>query len=262
VAGGKGGGIFLGTTTATVQGNVVQDNFAGGDGGGAYGQGVWRDNTFSDNEAAGRGGGVCAGGTLMGNVVISNTALNGGGICLEENGSALLVNNWIVDNQATSQGSGLFVTGFQPRLMHNTIARNTGGAGLYVEFSSGYTSVVVLTDTILVDHDVGISVTAGCTATLEATLWGNNIDWAGGGTIVTGTVNVWGDADFLDPEAGDYHIGAGSAALDVGVDAGVATDIDGDPRPLGAGYDLGADEASWEPIWRIYLPVLVRGGGA
>jgi hypothetical protein len=34
----------------------------------------------------------------------------------------------------------------------------------------------------------------------------------------------------------------GSAAIDQGVDAGVATDIDGDARPCGQGYDLGADE--------------------
>ena len=181
VAGGNGGGIYLGTTTATVQGNTFQDNQAGADGGGGYGQGMWSANTFADNEAAGRGGGVCAGGTLMGNVVISNTALAGGGICLDEHSDALLVNNWIIDNQATSQGSGLLLTGPQPRLVHNTIAYNTGGAGLHVAFSSGYTSVVALTNTILVSHEIGISVTAGCTATLEATLWGNDTDWAGGG---------------------------------------------------------------------------------
>jgi hypothetical protein len=46
----------------------------------------------------------------------------------------------------------------------------------------------------------------------------------------------------VDPDSGDYHIGPGSAAIDAGVDAGVTTDIDGEARPFGAGYDLGADE--------------------
>jgi uncharacterized repeat protein (TIGR01451 family) len=46
----------------------------------------------------------------------------------------------------------------------------------------------------------------------------------------------------VDPDAGDYHIGFGSAAIDAGVDARVYHDIDSDPRPLGGGYDLGADE--------------------
>ena len=46
----------------------------------------------------------------------------------------------------------------------------------------------------------------------------------------------------MDPDNGDYHIGPGSGAVDTEVGAGVMTDIDGDARPFGAGYDLGADE--------------------
>lgn len=49
----------------------------------------------------------------------------------------------------------------------------------------------------------------------------------------------------MDPDAGDYHITEGSAARDAGVNAGVTTDIDGQARPQGAGYDIGADE--WHP---------------
>jgi hypothetical protein len=67
------------------------------------------------------------------------------------------------------------------------------------------------------------------------------------GTILTGTVNVWGDPAFLDPDGGDYHIGLGSAAVDAGIDAGVTVDIDGEPRPMGGGYDIGADEVSPGP---------------
>jgi hypothetical protein len=90
---------------------------------------------------------------------------------------------------------------------------------------------------------VGITVTTGNTVTLEGTLWyGNGQDAGGGGTIVTGTVNVYGDPDFVAPEMGDYHIGLASAAIDAGVDAGVIDDIDGDVRPQDAGYDIGADE--------------------
>ncbi len=104
-----------------------------------------------------------------------------------------------------------------------------------------------MTDTILVSHTVGISVTAGNTATLQATLWGsgawaNGSDWGGAGSITTGTVNVWGDPAFVNPDAGDYHILPTSAAVDAGVHAGVTTDIDGDARPYGNGYDIGADE--------------------
>ena len=118
---------------------------------------------------------------------------------------------------------------------------------------------------------MGITVTAGNpflagdnTATLEATLWGdgawaNGADWGGAGNIFTGTVNVWGDPAFVNPSAGDYHIGLTSAAIDKGVNAGVGDDIDGDPRPQGGGYDIGADEfAGAAPESKIYLPLIMR----
>lgn len=41
---------------------------------------------------------------------------------------------------------------------------------------------------------------------------------------------------------GDYHIQGSSPAVDAGSDAGVADDFDGEPRPAGAGFDIGADE--------------------
>ena len=65
----------------------------------------------------------------------------------------------------------------------------------------------MLTNSIIVGHSVGITATAEASATLEGTLWDNETDWAGVGTIVTGTVNVWGNPDFVDPATGDYHIG-------------------------------------------------------
>lgn len=80
---------------------------------------------------------------------------------------------------------------------------------------------VVLSNTVLVSHTVGIHVSSDSTATLEATLWGsgpwaNTTDWAGGGTILTGTINLWGPPAFLNPAASNYHISAGSAAVDGG----------------------------------------------
>lgn len=110
---------------------------------------------------------------------------------------------------------------------------------------------------------VGITVAAGNTATLEATLWGmgpwaNGTDWGGVGTVITGTHNYWGDPAFVDPDVGDYHIGPGSAAIDVGVDAGTRLDMDNQPRPY-QGYDVGADEY-WPPgaLKHIYLPLVMR----
>lgn len=40
----------------------------------------------------------------------------------------------------------------------------------------------------------------------------------------------------------DYHIGAGSIAIDAATVSTIKTDFDGEARPAGAGYDVGADE--------------------
>jgi hypothetical protein len=110
---------------------------------------------------------------------------------------------------------------------------------------------VSMTNTILISHTLGISVSQGNRITLAGTLWySNTADWGGEGTIITGTHNYWGDPLFA---ADGYHIMIGSIAIDHGVNAGVADDIDGEIR-LGI-PDLGADELA-RP--HLFLPIIVR----
>ncbi len=70
---------------------------------------------------------------------------------------------------------------------------------------------------------------------------------------VYGADYLAGDAGFLNLAALDFHLSPTSAAIDQGspVDAPTA-DFDGDPRPSGNGYDIGADE--WQ--WAVYLPLI------
>jgi uncharacterized repeat protein (TIGR01451 family) len=264
---GGAGGLFLGESDAALIGNIVRGNTASTAGWGVCG-GLYvhysaarvNGNTFLNNIAStaarGEGGGLClwvSEASLRGNRIISNTATlsltasgYGGGLYVGSGHVYTLTNNLVVDNQANTEGSGLWFAGSSDhpslgRLLHTTIADNhSSGQGLYV----GDYASLAFTNTIIAGHQgVGITVTTGSTATLEATLWHNNgSDTGGEGTIVTGTVNVWGEPAFVDPSAGDYHISPGSAALDRGVDAGITVDMDGDPRPVGAGFDIGADE--------------------
>jgi hypothetical protein len=111
-----------------------------------------------------------------------------------------------------------------------------------------------MTNTIIADHAVGITVTAGNTATPNGVLWFGNGANTGGNGLITITHEITGDPAFA-PDG--YHLVTGSAAIDQGVDAGVTTDIDNQPRPQGNAPDLGADEY-WPLDKRIYLPLVLR----
>jgi hypothetical protein len=97
----------------------------------------------------------------------------------------------------------------------------------------------------------------GAVATVNnSILWGNDgVDLAGPGLVVNfsdvssptiglpGIGNIGEDPRFVDASGADYHLTADSAAIDAGTALGAPLrDVDGDLRPLGEGYDMGADE--------------------
>jgi parallel beta-helix repeat protein len=276
---GEGGGVSLSGGGAILSGNTIQGNTASvansGRGGGVYSDlpaplsgNTIINNTASTN-AAGYGGGVYSsygGETLSANTIVSNTATanagavgEGGGVYLDSSNPFTMTNNVVADNHANTLGSGLRFRGayyseneHPATLLHNTIANNRGiGQGVYA--NSGIT--VTFTNNIIAGHNVGIRIETGSIALLQGTLWhGNTTNWTGAGTINTGTVNVYGDPAFVNAAASDYHIAQNSAARDAGVNAGVTTDRDGRPRPLGAAPDIGA----YEYVRLIYLPLILR----
>ena len=254
-----GGGLYLTWSKSTVAGNVFRNNWAG-NGGALYLSGdrsTVLGNLIEDNQGSyGAGIGIASGlqAVISGNLLLSNTATyEGGGIRITYNDAD--VRNNVLAHNGAAKGAGIYILGASPRLRHNTLAQNSGGNGEGILVATN--ARVAMTNTILVSHTVGISVTTGSTATLEATLWGsgaraNGTDWGGDGAILTGTVNVWDDPGFVNPSGNDYHLAEGSAAIDAGVDAGVATDIDGQSRD--ASPDIGADEFAV----RTYLPLVMK----
>ncbi|MBN2006662.1 MAG: tandem-95 repeat protein [Anaerolineae bacterium] len=256
VATRSGGGIYVYHGIQQLARNTVRNNRASyvTSGGGIYLEGVngsssalFVRNLISENRAQGQGGGIYmnASSTAVfdGNRILHNTAqTDGGGIRLSSS-SSRFVNNVVADNTVVSgNGSGIYVERSNANFLHTTLARNTGGSNIGVYLHSNGIFTTSFTNTILISHTVGISVTSGNTAILNATMWGNTLNWGGRGYIVRVAPDVYGNPDFVDPNAGDYRIGINSEAVDVGADSGVPLDIEGEMRPLGHGYDLGADE--------------------
>ena len=216
-------------------------------------------NVVSGNNGPNRCGGLCFHSSsdvaLDGNVVVDNYAGAGaGGGLWVYNSDLVLTNTVIAGNRVGPNGigSGLYIQGCYPRLLHATVARNRGGDGSGIYVTGVTANPVALTNTIVVSHRAGITVTANSTISLDGVLWySNTINYGGEGTI---TVNneYTGNPAFA---ADGYHLTSASAAIDKGVDAGVDDDIDGDCRD--AAPDLGADES----VYHVYLPLVLRSSG-
>jgi serralysin len=191
------------------------------------------------------GGQVVA--SLDSNLFFGNTASTyGGGVTVDGAGIVPCQNDIIVSN--TSLWEGVYVNAGTLLASHWTLADN-GNYGLTI---NGGTAI--LTNTIVASHT--LAGFWGTDITADHTLFHNNATPCSGGASCTN--NLTGNPQFVNPAAGDYHLGPGSAAIDAGIYAGVSRDIDHEPR-IGI-PDLGADEY-WPPgaVWYDqHLPLLMR----
>ncbi len=261
-AGHDGGGIFM-ASAATIIHNQIMSNSTGFNGGGLYVNGrspLIASNHFVGNHSTYYGGGVFLSrdtAVFRANTVISNTSDNDGGGLLLNVSEGLLENNIVAQNQVGSgqSGTGIYIWGGAPRLVHTTLAQNTGGdgSGMYLRDYLGDPGNVTLTNTILVSQSIGFYSEISNTATINGVLWhGNTTANVGGSGTVTVSHAYTGSPAFVNPDGWDYHINITSAAQNKGVSTGVVDDIDGDLR-LGT-PDLGADEF----VRHIFLPIILR----
>jgi len=244
---GWGGGLYLARSDdAALIGNRLEANVAS-----ELGQG-WGGALYADS---------CLDLTLSRNLVTRNVGTQnlarsswGAGLCLALGGPVTLTNNVVADNTATTSGSGLVIQGASSSLLHNTFARNGGGDGSAMLITSfeDHPSAVTLTNTLMVSHSVGISVTGGNTLTLNATLWHSapiTVSRSPTAALMA-QLQLAGDPAF-GPDG--YHLTAASAALNRAVATAVTTDIDGQRRPAAGRADIGADE-----LVPVFLPLIMR----
>jgi hypothetical protein len=253
-----GGGVVLYRATRSFEGNTISYNTSSNVAGGVYAfyfDAAIQGNTIAGNSASANGGGLLVASCsppLTGNIFYGNTARLGGGVSLGYSHS-IFTNNVLVNNRATSfgRGSALNMEGSDIRMFHNTLARNQGGdgSGVYVTLQGSTFSTLAMTNTLMISHTVGISITSGSSTNLNGVLWYGTPITISGAVVVQH--QYLGNPAF---QVDGYHLRAESAAIDKGVQTGVSADMDGEMR---YGFpDLGADEY-WPFL--LYLPLIRRG---
>jgi len=245
LTGGSQGGVYIVTEVdATLRRNIIEDNerltFTG-DGGGVnvhyYGSATLIGNVIRDNRVGRHGGGLTASRnvTLISNVIAANTCA-------------------LID--ANGQGAGMWLG--RGELHNNTFANNSGGDGSGIRVGID----VTLNNTIFYGNAVGVNAHTGSVVNMDGTLWyANRQNTTGDGTINLDSVNIYEDPLFVDAGGGDFHLSAGSPAIDAGVAAYAAReDADGNARPDCIAWDLGAYEAQTGATFcfRSFLPAVLR----
>jgi predicted outer membrane repeat protein len=237
----NGGGLYT-SGVVTLTNTSLISNTALNDGGGllAFGQANVYGSQFINNQSGDQGGAMYVGSflTVKQSAFIGNRGGRGGAI-FHGVLTGRLENTLFARNMATTAGDHLFLGGpAAVDFVHVTAAGSGSGTGIHA-----VNSTVALTNTIIASHTIGINNLNGSVSQDYNLFYGNDTDTQG--TVMGGANNVTGDPRFIDPVHDNYHLGAGSAAIDAGADTAVYADYDGEIRPLDNGFDIGFDESNY-----------------
>jgi len=231
-----GGGIFTYFSSPNIIDNIISNNKAYGSGGihaEHYSQAIIRGNSIWRNISESHGGGGIkldefSNAIVDGNIITENQAHYGGGVGMILDCHPQITNNVIANNE----GGGIWVEQSFPEVTNNTIVDNIADDGKSKSIHIKYNSNVFITNTILGNIYVEDEYSE-VIVTHSLIKDGGDVSWPGEGNISQDPLFV-GDRD--------YHLLPTSPCIDAGTDVDVSTDIEGNKRPQGQGFDIGAYE--------------------
>lgn len=237
----------------TIRGNVLAGNSRcglhmngdvsmGGDG--IISGALVENNTAYGNGASG-GSGINADGvqnSVFRNNLIYNT--NASGISLYQiDGGAPSAGNLLVNNTVLVSGTGRWALNIQNGSTGNTVRNNIlfSGHGTRGAIDISADSLPGFTSNFNAVED-RFTTTGGNTVRTLAQ-WRTDTGQDANSIVISNPADL-----FVNAAGSDYHLKAGSAVIDRGTSTSAPpTDHEGQPRPQGAGFDIGHDEYSTSP---------------
>ena len=264
ITGNKGSGIeCLSSSSPTIANCVIKNNTAMYGGGISCSEGspTISNSVISENTATVSGGGVrffyCTSPIIIGCTISSNTGGGAGGI--DSYHSSPIIRDCVINDNKVSGGAGGVGFHMSSATVTNCVISSNEAqdcAGLIAVGSATNIVNCTIRNNRASARGGGICANGSVTAT-NSILWGNTPDeilTGLGGSMnatycdiesgFTGEGNI--DANPLFFTLSDHHLSSVSPCLDAGISEGAPDrDIDGDPRPQGSGYDIGADEYTY-----------------
>ena len=278
----QGGGVIVTSGALQLENNRFENNI-----GDSYGGAITvlsvedvkiMRNTFEGNSATYGGGALyLADGSsvlVSENRFIGNFA--GYGSAMHVDSGTVVVQRNVFDGNRGSTSVDIYIKQ-QPFAFVNNIVVNgkdmagsAAAVGVYLDIitttpglsSIYYNTFSDLSTGLIASSDASVlainNIFANCLESINATgatiVGNNNLFWNNTSNPHTLTSPVLGDPAFVDRTHGDFHLSAASAGIDAGANLVVPVDIEGQHRPTGLGYDIGADERCFPQ----YFPIIFK----